>query len=403
MSVQKIEETTVSEARLNEASKSPNYSLHEDVERFGLDPDLYVGVVSAELGKAGVVNRNERIYRVEEFVEQNIKLANRINDGFVDGELGHPEAGPTFRVPAQLIQVETVTQNNTALALGKFAILNTSIGKDVLTLFKAGMEVGTSSRGSGVVDEMVLDEDSEFAAANPSFIGKRVKVVSDFMLDTYDLVRVPSAGTRVLSIDEATDIGDATKEQKMAENIKPEADVTAAQDVFTNLEESKRAVLMKILEAVSLDEAPSDNRLAKEVAAIREQMEVDRERATINEHEYTNLREEVQKLRVEKAAREKADGLNRAISEATDGRRFGNIVRSELEAVAAALEVDEIAGRAERLFSMIESTHTPIANPVEQVAVDVADDLAEAVETEAVETILPTKIDEQLRRILGIN
>lgn len=398
--IQKLTEMQVITERLCEDGKA-HATICESVEDFGLDPDIYLAVVKAELGRAGVVNRNRRIYKVDEFVAQNDKLAARLDDEFVDGELGHPKGGPTFSVPARLIDVETIVDDNTALATGKFAILNTSLGKDVLTLFKAGMEVGTSSRGSGVLDEIVLGDDSEYAKANPDFIGETVGVVSDFLLDTYDLVRVPSAGTRVLSIEEASESGDAKKEVcDMAENTKPQADV-AADDVLATLDEDKKAVLLKIVEAVSLDEAPSDNRLAKEVAALREQLAVDRERQTVNEAQYTALREEVENLRAEKAKREHEDAVRGAIAECTDNRRFGAIVRGELEMIVEGLSVEEIAPRAERLFTMIESTHTPVEAPVAQDPVDTKDDLVETVEAPAVETVLPQDIDEQLRRILG--
>lgn len=398
--IQKLTEMQVLTEKLCEDGKA-RATICESVEDYGLDPDIYIAVVKAELGRAGVVNRNRRIYKVDEFVAQNEKLASRLDDEFIDGELGHPKAGPTFAVPARLIDVETSIDENTALATGKFAILNTSLGKDVLTLFKAGMEVGTSSRGSGVLDEMVLSDESEFAAANPDFIGETVGVVSDFLLDTYDLVRVPSAGTRVLSIEEASESGDADKEVcDMAEDTKPVADV-AADDVLAKLDEDKKAVLLKIVEAVSLDEAPSDNRLAKEVAALREQLAVDRERQTVNEAQFVALREEVESLRAEKAKREHEDNVRAAIAECTDNRRFGGIVRGELELIVEGIAVEEIAGRAERLFTMIESTHTPIEAPVAQAAIDTNDDLVEEAAAEAVDTVLPQDIDEQLRRILG--
>ena len=127
----------------------------------------------------------------------------------------------------------------------------------------------------------------------------------------------------------------------MAENTKPQADV-AADDVLATLDEDKKAVLLKIVEAVSLDEAPSDNRLAKEVAALREQLAVDRERQTVNEAQFTALREEVENLRAEKAKREHEGAVRGAIAECTDNRRFGAIVRGELEMIVEGLSVEEI-------------------------------------------------------------
>ncbi len=402
MNVTKLTETQSLSERNNLSEGLGRVRILEDVEELGLDPDIYIAIVSAELGRAGVVNRNGRIYQVKEFVNQNEKLGRRVSDEFVDGELGHPSSGPTFEVPARLISVETKVDNETALATGKFAILNTSMGKDVLTLFKAGMEIGTSSRGSGILDEVELTSDSRYAEANPDFIGKKVGIVSDFLLDTYDLVRVPSAGTRVLSIEEALEnLSAMQKENDMAEDNKPEAmEEGATVDPFANLDENQKVTLLKIVNAVKLEEAPSDNRLAKEVAALREQVSVDRERQTINEAEFQALREEVVDLREQKAARDKADAVGKAILEATEGRRFGAVVKAELDEISD-LDCEEVSVRAERLFTMIESTHTPVENPVSQEPADVVDDVNESVETEAVVSPLPTEIDEQLRRILG--
>lgn len=400
MSIQKLTETQRLSEKYVASDGQGRVTILEDVEEFGLDPDLYIAVVAAELGRAGLVNRNGRIYKVDEFVEQNEKLSKRVSDEFVDGELGHPASGPTFEVPARLIAVECIVEGDTALAKGKFAILNTSMGKDVLTLFKAGMDIGTSSRGSGVLDETELKADSPYAEANPDFIGKKVGIVSDFLLDTYDLVRVPSAGTRVLSIEEALcSLGAMQEDNDMGENKNPETE-TGAVDPFANLNENQKVTLLKIVDAVKLDEAPNDNRLAKEVAALREQIAVDRERQTITEAEFGVLKEEVIKLREEKAARAKRDAVETAIAEATDGRRFGAVVRAELVELAE-LNVEDVAARAERLFTMIEGTHTPVEAPVSQEPADVADDLNEGVETDAVASPLPTEIDEQLRRILG--
>lgn len=171
--------------------------LIESVEDKGLDPSLYLAVIESELGRAGVVNMNGRIYDVEEFVRENTLLAQRVDSGFVEGELGHPTGGPTFDVPVQLksVSVDVDEDMNTAEASGSFAILNTQSGRDVLTLYKAGMDVGTSSRGSGVTEKHLIDEASPYYKANSEHEGKEVVEVKEFSLLTYDLVRVPSAGT----------------------------------------------------------------------------------------------------------------------------------------------------------------------------------------------------------------
>ena len=68
--IQKLTEMQVITERLCEDGKA-RATICESVEDFGLDPDIYLAVVKAELGRAGVVNRNRRIYKVDEFVAQN--------------------------------------------------------------------------------------------------------------------------------------------------------------------------------------------------------------------------------------------------------------------------------------------------------------------------------------------
>lgn len=373
----------------------------EDVESHGLDPDVYLAVIEAELGRSGVVNRNRRIYPQPEFVRENIRLANRLESGeFVDGELGHPSGGPTFSVPARLIEVKVEMANDViSTSFGKFGILNTSKGKDVLTLFRAGMPVGVSSRGEGVIEMVEIDEDSQYASANPDHIGETVALVKEFVLDRYDLVRVPSAGTHLTKEGslENPSAAESVEVHKMANNnALANAAVDDAQtrdttsdeiaetkaalesDVLLNLSDVQKNALVRIVEGITLSEDDNtDDEIAKEIAALREQLEVDRHRSQVNESEYLSLREEVQSLRRERATRDLNDALEESVSTLTSERRFGKLV----EAVLTELVEEKILQSAEdcekhaaRLFSMLEAAVTPTVAPVEQAANDVEDD-----------------------------
>ena len=381
--------------------------LTEDVELHELDPDLYIGVVEAELGRAGVVNMNRRIYQANEFVEQNAALAQRLEgDEFVEGELGHPAAGPTFEVPARLINVDIKEGFNgvTALAVGRFAILNTSQGRDVMTLFRAGLPVGVSSRGEGVLEDITIDEDSVYAASNPEMVGQTVKLVSDFVLDRYDIVRVPSAGTHfqaeesgaetpaldsqeVKTMAENTTVDvDAIEEQGADSNETPVVSEASAVDPLQGLDSDQRRVLMRIVEAVTVDENTDDDVLVGEVAKLREQLEVDRHRATINEKEYAGLRAEVAALREERNERILRDQLAGAVAAATDGKRFGNMVKEQLAFLVddgICKTVESVEQHAARLYGLLESATAPVEAPVEQEARDVTDDAATDAVTES--------------------
>ncbi len=407
-----VQRTSLAERLVEGASR-----IVEDVESLSLDPDIYLAAIHADLGKAGLVNKNGRIYKVSEFVDQNAALQNKLENGeFVDGELGHPESGATFEVPARLVSVSTVVEGNTAKAEGVFAILNTTSGRDLLTLFRAGMDVGVSSRGSGVIEKVVLDESSEFIEANPEFLGRSVALVSEFELETYDLVRVPSAGTFVKRErqDECEGAVEAVKELEMSDQnieVVEEAPATAVDNVqaesdpLAMLNESQREVLLKIVEAVSFDnpEAANDSRLAEEVAALREQLDVDRERSSLNEAEVTALREEVSSLREEKEARELSDSLACAIEESVEGKRFSALVRRELNCLVESNMIcspEAVAPHAERLFSMMEEASTPVAEPVVQEVIDAEDDVTEAASQE--EVVEPKNVNELNEQLIAL-
>lgn len=383
--------------------------LKENVDEFALDPDIYVAVIEAELGRSGIVNRNGRVYPATEFIRENGELSSRVAEEFVDGELGHPEMGPTFDVPARLMEVSLRRDSdNVVTAEGRFALLNTAAGRDVLTLFRAGMPVGVSSRGEGVLEQVVVEEGTQLAADNPAHVGQSVGMVSDFRLDRYDLVRVPSAGTHLRQetgspTKEAAPIGGTTMsdQEKMVaeENVqevqpKEQGEVNnpahiLESDPLYGLSDTQKGVLLRIVEGITIAEnaAPNDDQIASEIAALREQLEVDRERATINEAEYSALKEEVAALREEREERARIDALESAKANATTGRRFGDLVRNQISVLieqGCIRGADEVAGHADRLFGLLESVTEPVVQPVEQEAQDAQDAVAEAV-SEAVQ------------------
>ena len=394
--------------------------LVEDVESIGLDPDVYIGAIEGDLGKAGVVNLNGRIYQVGEFVEQNNLLQKRLESGeFVDGELGHPDSGSTFDVAARLLSVETVVEGNTARASGVFAILSTVAGRDLMTLYRAGMNVGVSSRGTGIVERMVLDEESEYSEANPSYIGRSVSVVSEFDLETYDLVRVPSAGTYVkrerqdeseLAVEAVEELEMSDQQVEIVEEAPAAANnVQAESDPLAGLDNGQKEVLLKIVEAVKVDnpKEATDGRLAKEVSALREQLSVDRERSKINEAEYISLREEVESLRKERDDRILADNIASAIEESVEGKRFSGLVRKELNHLVESSTIaspEAIAPHAERLFAMLNEASTPVVEPVVQEVVDAEDDTETATVEESVENApIENDLSSELLALLNKN
>lgn len=312
--------------------------LGDAVREAGLDPELYIAVIPAEMGRAGRVNRNGRVYIPEELVAEHTRLCTEAAKSFIDGELGHPEAGPTFNVPVRLLDGECVTESDgSVLARGRFAITNTQAGRDVLTLWRAGLGIGTSLRAMVRFTEHVIDGKSRYAKANPDFVGVKVIECSRLRLENYDVVRVPSAGThftpaegpvaeayqRVIESQSLPEQGstpaEPANEQENQMNIKTIAEllaafpelmaehakqVTEAADPFAKLDATQKAAVKVALEAVKAkpESATDESALVK---AVREQADVDRARLVDLERAQ----------KVAEAARQESDARLAAVTE----------------------------------------------------------------------------------------
>tara|TARA_Y100001970_G_scaffold294130_1_gene447329 strand:- start:9131 stop:10480 length:1350 start_codon:yes stop_codon:yes gene_type:complete len=362
----------------------------------GLDAELYLAVLSAELGVAGRVNANGRIYKVNEFIQQNARLSERLQTEFIDGERGHPSGPPTFDVPVRLVSVEVKESGDTAMAMGNFAVLNTQAGRDILTLYKAKMPIGVSSRGTGVLESQVIDEESPYYSANTDYDGESVDIVHEFELDRYDLVRVPSAGTHVEATEETreafarlTEAGfishnqeDATvseikKEESVdleleggveapaqgsidVETVRKEAYESALatfkeNDPFAQLTGEQRSVFVRIAEALTVPEDSSeDSELVSEVTLLRKELET--QNAKIHE-EHESLRLEVEALRNERDLRVRQDAIEGAIQSCTSEKKYGVRVAAQLNGLLEEGVIDSVESVtvfADRFFALAE-------------------------------------------------
>lgn len=128
--------------------------------------------LSGVVMQAEIKNRNGRIYPMNEMATAVANMSHDIKEyGGVYGELDHP----ADRISINLAHVSHVITgvwmegNN---VMGKMKLLDTPAGLIAKELAKSGARYGVSSRGTGVVNE---------------------SVVSNFNLQTIDLVATPSA------------------------------------------------------------------------------------------------------------------------------------------------------------------------------------------------------------------
>lgn len=83
--------------------------------------------------------------------------------------------------------------------MGEAELADTAAGRDAAAIVRAGLKLGTSSRARGTFTETQLEEATPLAAANPDYVGQKVKVVDDnFQFRSFDLVVEQSvAGAKI--------------------------------------------------------------------------------------------------------------------------------------------------------------------------------------------------------------
>jgi hypothetical protein len=150
-------------------SKSQPLWESKGIETIGSGTDMFLeGVVM----QAEVLNRNGRRYPLNEMVSAVQSLLPTIREfGGVFGELDHPADRLTvyLKETSHAIVDLRMDGNN---VMGKMKLLETPMGDLARGLVKSKIRFGVSSRGSGMVNE---------------------SVVSNFNLQTIDLVATPSA------------------------------------------------------------------------------------------------------------------------------------------------------------------------------------------------------------------
>jgi len=215
------------------------------VAEMGLQESDWCAVVDADLGVAGVVNGNNRVYPAPRFISENVRLNDTLATDFVEAEAGHPKGHPTFEVVGRWVKIwverdgkviecqradgkwimpEDVVRGQVVKARGSLAFLKTTHGENVWTQYRAGRPTGTSSRSYGIPVAHKLEDGSPYLAANLDHAGQTVDEITEQDLITYDVVTVPSAGTfadahEAQAVEQTEAAGAAEGGQNMALNL----------------------------------------------------------------------------------------------------------------------------------------------------------------------------------------
>lgn len=360
----------------------------EKLAERGLNPKHYIAIVPTELGMAGRVNRNGRIYVPEEFEAEHERLNERLKKDFVDSEENHPNflSGPGFRIPARLISVETYKdKEGVTRSRGEFAMMNTTAGKDMLVYIEAGLPVGTSSRGRGKVESHVLDDDSPYLDMNPGMEGQTVALIREFKLQKtpYDFVRDPSAMTytnggdpRLEAIREMVSqeiLQYFGMEETMPAPKNPEASGFSQEQLDAAVAEAKAQVLgeARIVAALALAEQLNpDNKPVDDIVSALEQIEARADdlatkleaaqaqavaEKTSLEEKLDKLSEQVEKLNRDRAELERKQALAEAVDAVCESSSRPKAMREFLEGLIGAGLVPD-ADKAKAAGEQFEKT-----------------------------------------------
>jgi len=127
---------------------------------------------------ADELNGNNRIYSSAICAREAKRLSDEIRDSGIAGQLNHPKFSSTELDKISHVLTGVHYDPKVKVGVAEMSILNTSKGKDLLTLINSNVKLGASMRGFGTVSGQ--------------------KVNDDYSLKTIDLVENPSYGEKTL-------------------------------------------------------------------------------------------------------------------------------------------------------------------------------------------------------------
>lgn len=161
------------------------------------------------------VNRNNRIYSkklVEDRILNNPNIKEALKNKSMLGEGGHPETRVEISYPDVALCVEKlwIPDDSKNLLWGRFAILDTPVGRILETLVKYGSSIGISARamtdsiekdGHEIISETTYDLITFDAVPDPGFKCARLSKVESAMrpIDSMTIPELQSASTSLKS------------------------------------------------------------------------------------------------------------------------------------------------------------------------------------------------------------
>lgn len=353
---------------------------------------------------ADEINGNGRVYR-EHILDREIeKLKELMAENRVFAEADHPEDGKSriSNTAAMLTGIEKQVIDGRKVYVGEAVVLNTSKGRDLQEIIRAGGRPGVSSRGWGslikgnwqgkvadIVQEdytlktfdFVIGQSTKDAEITQFF--EQMDVINVLNVDEIPQETSKKGGKSVMEIKTIDDLKKAypelceqlvkeavsQKEKEIRESFEKDFDARVMKEVEAKREEIKNEVINEIKNSEEIqtafatlveigklvrpyikddediDEADKDEEIAKLKARIAE------------------LEAEIESLRRAKEEAEEKEKVSKKIQEVTAGKKFEKLLAERLSDCRSVEEVERRLAQEEayiqKLLGEVSATDMP--------------------------------------------
>lgn len=371
-------------ADLNELFHEPTSFVEEEVVDEATGKKSKKFTVEAVVQKADTPNKNGRVYPRTVLEREVERFQGMIDEAHAFGEADHP-SGVTSSVARVAAVFKKIWIEDDGTVKAKAVIPETSVGKDVQAIIRAGGRPGWSSRGAGSTSPVTKD-------------GVTLDYVQeDYRLKTFDCVvnqSVPGAVTQSFKMEQENGSMKLTLESLKAdhpdvyESLMTEAKKTveeSAEEKFLARLEEEKAEIEKQVEAryeesvkeqlpALIAEATKDsdsllltfahllaeNGYAPEGALLSDD-EGDEEIEKL-ESEVESLRKELAETRsaIDESRKEKdAEAVKAKIASLTDGVAYGKQIAEQLSRCESVEQVEEAFPQVEEAIKTLAEDLRP--------------------------------------------
>jgi len=202
------------------------FDVLEDIqEKSEALPKGVIMRVRGMFAQADRVTQNGTLYKKSLWEREVERIKPNLEERSVLMLSDHPEKLPDGSVKSPSVKnVAGGLTNLTVLpdgkVMGEAEFADTEAGRNAAAIVRAGFKLGTSSRARGTFTEVQLEETNPLAAANPDYVGQKVKVVDEnFQFRTFDLVVDQSVqGAKIDDFQEEETIPMALEISKLTED-----------------------------------------------------------------------------------------------------------------------------------------------------------------------------------------